>query len=320
MRNNRAVLAAMAAIMILAIGLGAGCDSSKKAVGRVNGQDITSAEYEKSYLQDKAAYEYSNKTTVDENKDPQLAAQLHDQAFDELVNFKLIEQEAERRGIAPDQEYIDGRLNYIKSVAQQQGGEGNYAKVLQSLQMTEDDVKYQLKIEQFRHAIEDQATKEITVSDEEIQAYYNANQATYTTDGGIEIYHILVDSEEQARDIIAQIQAGADFGDMARQYSTCGSAELGGDLGVTNENSSLVPEFKTAALALQPGEMTLTPVKSEFGYHVIKAGKVVAAGLRPLEDVRDQVEQAVRSEKQKQAKDDYLKKLHDAAVIEDLRS
>lgn len=310
----------LAGILIILAAVTAGCNESGQVVGRVNGQDITSAEYEKVYLQDKAAYEYSNKTTVNESADPQLVAQLHDQAFNEIVNNLLIEQEAERMGITADQEYIDGRLNYIKSIAQQQGGEQNYASVLKSLQMTEEDLKYQLKIEQFRRDIESRASESVTVSEVEIEEYYNNNQASFTTEAGIQIYHILVDEESQARDIIVQIQAGADFGDMARQYSTCSSASQGGDLGVTNENTNFVPEFKAAALALQPGEMTLEPVKSEFGYHIIKAGKLVQAGVQPLEDVRGKIESSLKSSKQKEFAEGYLNKLHEEAVIEDLRS
>jgi len=81
--------------------------------------------------------------------------------------------------------------------------------------------------------------------------------------------HILVDSEAKARDVLADLRKGADFAATARAKSSDGSARDGGDLGFFTRGD-MVPEFSDAAFALKPGEVTKEPVKSQFGYHIIK--------------------------------------------------
>jgi len=87
--------------------------------------------------------------------------------------------------------------------------------------------------------------------------------------GKIRASHILVEKHSQALEIIRKISEGADFKEMARQYSTCPSKKKGGDLGWFGRGQ-MVPEFERAAFALNVGQMTHEPVKTKFGYHIIK--------------------------------------------------
>ena len=81
--------------------------------------------------------------------------------------------------------------------------------------------------------------------------------------------HILVEKMTQAEDIIEQINNGAKFEEMARKYSTCPSKKKGGNLGEFGRGQ-MVKEFENAAFALQKNQMTQIPVKTKFGYHIIK--------------------------------------------------
>lgn len=100
-------------------------------------------------------------------------------------------------------------------------------------------------------------------TDEEAQAYYDAIEPT------IQASHILVDDEALAKDIIKKLDSGADFAELAKEYSSDSSAENGGDLGSFGRGK-MVAEFETAAFALKDGEYTKEPVQSQFGYHIIK--------------------------------------------------
>ena len=84
--------------------------------------------------------------------------------------------------------------------------------------------------------------------------------------------HILVEKMTQAEDIIEQINNGAKFEEMARKYSTCPSKKKGGNLGEFGRGQ-MVKEFEKAAFALQKNQMTQIPVKTKFGYHIIKRTK-----------------------------------------------
>ncbi|MGD9395166.1 MAG: peptidylprolyl isomerase [Candidatus Thorarchaeota archaeon] len=87
--------------------------------------------------------------------------------------------------------------------------------------------------------------------------------------GKVRASHILVDKHSQALALISRIREGDDFRSIAKQYSTCPSKKKGGDLGWFTKGQ-MVPEFEKAAFKLNVGAMTNEPVKTKFGYHIIK--------------------------------------------------
>ncbi len=106
--------------------------------------------------------------------------------------------------------------------------------------------------------------------------------------------HILVESEEAAQQIKADLEEGADFGTIAREKSTGPSGSRGGDLGWFGAGQ-MVPAFEEAVMALQPGEVS-DPVETQFGWHVIKLNDVRQQEAPELEEVREQIEQKIRTD------------------------
>ena len=134
------------------------------------------------------------------------------------------------------------------------------------------------------------------VTDAEIQAEYDKFVAA---NGGKEYKasHILVEKEADAKAIIASIKKGAKFEDIAKKQSKDpGSGVKGGDLDWANP-ASYVSEFTEALIKLEKGKMTDTPVKSQFGWHVIRLDDVRQAQLPKLEEVKPQVEQQLQQQK-----------------------
>ncbi|MGF6993442.1 peptidylprolyl isomerase [Paraburkholderia sp. GAS32] len=190
--------------------------------------------------------------------------QLQMAVREELVNREILMQEALRRGL-PNRPDIKAQI----SVAQQ-------TVVLRAL------------IEDF--------VKNNTPTDAEVTARYNA---LIKDAGGKEyhLHHILVDNEQQAKDLIAKIKAGASFEDLAKQFSKDpGSGKNGGDLD-WSDPKAYVPEFADAATHLQKGQMTDTPVHTQFGWHVIRVDDVRNIAPPPLEQVRPQIVQQIQQEK-----------------------
>jgi len=155
----------------------------------------------------------------------------------------------------------------------------------------------------------DKTTK---VSDAEVQKEYDKFKAQ-ATGTEYKARHILVEKEDEAKAIIAQLKAGAKFEDLAKKSSKDpGSAPNGGDLDFAAPGS-YVPEFSQAMTALKKGEYTETPVKTQFGYHIIKLEDTRAAQFPPLADVKPQIQQrlaqqkaaAFRDELRAKAKTDY---------------
>ena len=141
-------------------------------------------------------------------------------------------------------------------------------------------------------------TREIqpTLSPEAIQARYDKEYAGKSGDPQVHAEHILVASEDKAKDIIAQLNKGADFAALAKENSTDPSAkENSGDLGWFKKGDML-PEFSDAAFALKPGQITQTPVHTRFGWHVIKLEQTRVAPPPPIDEVRDEIRQQIIQE------------------------
>lgn len=106
------------------------------------------------------------------------------------------------------------------------------------------------------------------ITDEQVRARYDEEIAAQPPVNEVRASHILVDTEEKAKEIIAQLDGGADFAELAKANSSDGSAQGGGDLGYFGPGR-MVPEFEQAAFALEVGQYTKEPVKSQFGWHII---------------------------------------------------
>ncbi len=134
------------------------------------------------------------------------------------------------------------------------------------------------------------AEKKLGTTDAEARAEYDRIKAS-NGDKEYRARHILVEKEEDAKALIAQIKGGAKFEDLAKKNSKDpGSAENGGDLDWANPGN-YVPEFSAAMTKLQKGQVTAAPVKSQFGFHMIKLEDVRAVQFPAFEEVKEQIVQ-----------------------------
>ena len=148
--------------------------------------------------------------------------------------------------------------------------------------------------------------KKNPVKDAEIKAEYDKAKAG-APDKEYHARHILVEKEDEAKAIIAKLKGGAKFDDLAKQSKDPGSAANGGDLGWTDP-TRFVPEFSKAMVALQKGGVTDTPVKTQFGFHVIKLEDVRPVQIPPLDQVKQQVSEQIQQRKLAEYRDSLMKK------------
>jgi peptidyl-prolyl cis-trans isomerase C len=137
--------------------------------------------------------------------------------------------------------------------------------------------------------------KKNPVKDADIKAEYDKYKAQ-VGDKEYHARHILVGTEDEAKAIIAKLKGGAKFEDLAKQSKDPGSAGNGGDLDWASP-ASFVPEFSKAMTSLQKGAITETPVKTQYGYHVIKLEDSRPAKVPPLEEVKQQVAEQLQQRK-----------------------
>jgi len=167
------------------------------------------------------------------------------------------------------------------------------AKAAREAKLADDaDFKRRLAYQTDRMLFEDysaaQAKKAVT--DETMRALYTETIKSLKPETEIRASHILVETEDQAKEIVKRIKAGEDFAKLATELSKDpGSSQQGGDLGFFTKER-MVPEFSAAAFALSPGQVS-DPVKSQFGFHIIKLTEKREKPVPTYEEVKDQIEQ-----------------------------
>ncbi len=155
------------------------------------------------------------------------------------------------------------------------------------------------------------ALEKVKVTEEDAKAYYEANRDKFVSGMTFNASHILVDSEEKANAILAQIKAGeVTFEAAAAEHSTCPSGKQGGNLGDFG-SGQMVPEFENACAAMAVGEIS-APVATQFGFHLILLNKKEEGGEMPFADIKDNLMEALREEKQQAA---YQSKVNQLKIL-----
>lgn len=131
-----------------------------------------------------------------------------------------------------------------------------------------------------------------TISDEDVQAAYDAQFADFEGAEELHARHILVKEKAEAEALVAELNGGADFAELAREKSTGPSGPNGGDLGFFKKGQMVKP-FEEAALALEPGSYTKEPVETQFGWHVIKLEETRREEKPALDQVGDSLRQQI---------------------------
>jgi parvulin-like peptidyl-prolyl isomerase len=155
--------------------------------------------------------------------------------------------------------------------------------------------------------IEKEVDKKIRVEAEEVAKYYEFHKEEFMTPLLLRASHILLKTEEEALSVKAALDSGADFEEMARQKSLDATAIRGGDLGIF-QKGQFVPEFEEAVFRMSKGEVS-QPVKTPFGYHIIKLSDRMEQRLRDLKTVRNIVEERLFREKRSKALKALVEKL-----------
>lgn len=156
----------------------------------------------------------------------------------------------------------------------------------------------------------------ITLTDEELKNFYESNKSLYNRQEMVKASHVLVDTEEKANEILEDITDGLSFEDAAAKYSSCPSKQNGGELGEFGKGQ-MVKEFEEAVFSMNIGEIS-APVKTQFGYHIIKLTDHQPAKSADFEEAYQEVKEnyfAVKQENVYKNKKEELSKKYDVEII-----
>lgn len=209
---------------------------------------------------------------------------------DQIISDKIVAAEAKKQKITITSKEINEELDQLK---ESYGGEDAFNQVLESNNTTlaalKDDITDYLTL---RELLE----KEIEISSEDLQTYFEENKDSLGEAEQVKASHILVEDENKAKEIKAKIDAGEDFAELAKEFSTDESTkESGGGLGYF-EKGTMVAEFEDVAFTLPVNQIS-DPVKSEYGYHIIKVEDKKEAKEANFEDSKDKMKETLLEEK-----------------------
>ena len=281
----------------------------KTVLAKVGGDKITMADVNSElqadidYLTETYGEDYEN--NIDDSLKEQLK-KARKQVLEQLVNDEVLITKGTELGYIPSDEELSTAIEQEKAkFTEAYGGEEGLKEALEYYGMS--DEKFDSFIENLvkTDKVKEAMIKDVTVSDEEIEQYYNDNIDKYTVKAGANAKHILFETEEEAQDAKNKIDSGeTTFEDLYSQYEankSSGTKPLSEDLGyVENEQEGYDTDFLAGFKTLKEGEVS-APVKSSFGYHIIKVeGVQTEDKVTPLDDVKDSIKSTLLSEKQEE--------------------
>ena len=281
-----------------------------EVVARVNGEPVTKSDFEKFIEQ----MEMNAGGPVPPNR----RDEIYRNALDRLVDMKLLTQEVRARGVQGDEQLVAGEMARIRSNFPTQA---EFDKALAAQNLTAEKLKAEMLTQAgISKMMEAETTGKGEVSDAEAKEFYDTNPDKFKRPEQVRASHILFKTEGDeaakpkaraaAESVLKEAKSGKDFAALAKEHSSDGSAQQGGDLGFFVKEQ-MVPEFSNAAFAMQPGQIS-DIVESQFGYHIIKVTERKAPETIPLEQVAPQVKQYLA----KQRAETFVKQLRSKAKIE----
>lgn len=241
-----------------------------------------------------------------------------------LINRELLYQESQKSGKKVEETAVNEEFSNWKK---QFPDEAQFKNIMAMMSLSEESIKDQIRqrisVQQF---IEKEIGSKIKVSEEDIKAFYDGNKDAFKQPEEVKASHILIkvdaagdaakkaEARKKIEEIQGKLKKGEDFATLAKASSDCPSKDRGGDLG-TFGRGEMVKPFEDAAFALKPGEVS-DIVETQFGFHLIKSSEKKAEKTMSYEEVKDQIAERLKQEKELSEATQYSEKLKEKAKIE----
>ena len=294
-RNGLALLCAVALVACAGDDGGEGAVDGATATAHadvaasVNDTDIPASEVESRF--DQAKTQPQVQQQLDSDTAGVVEAQIQAQILSQLVVSEILEQWGTELGLEVTEADVAAQK---EELIEQLGGQEAFDQAVAESGLSEEDIQLQLRQRALQAKIADEVGTDAEVTDEEIEAFYEQNAETRYA-GLARARHILVEDKALAEDLLAQIEDGADFAELAMEHSTDpGSGAKGGDLGEFGPGQ-MVPEFDEAVFSAEVGDI-LGPIKTQFGFHIIEVLELTEG--RELDEVREEIRAELEETKQ----------------------
>lgn len=312
---GKALTGLLAAVAVAAaVGVGTYYYTSKLAfVAVVDGQTLAMRDYKHRLEGVKKQYAQQMGVNFQNEAGKAVLADLETKILAKMVEGALIREETQKRHIEPSAADLDTEFDSILK-ANFGNDKAKLNERLAQLNLTEAEVRDQIADSKRVQALMDALSGSDKVAEAEAQAYYKDHTLEFQRDAEVKASHILVSDEAEAKQLKAQIDGGADFADLAKAHSKDpGSGAKGGDLGFFRKGQ-MVPEFEKVAFSTPVGKVS-EPVKSKFGYHIIKVTDRHDAGQQPFAKMKDEIVEKLTRDRRQEAFRKWLEGARKAASI-----
>jgi parvulin-like peptidyl-prolyl isomerase len=244
-------------------------------------------------------------------------------ALNTLVERALILHEYEEKGYKIPEHVFDNRMREI--IEEQYGGDKNaLIRTLQARGMTIDQWRQKYVKEPFivQALRQKEVTSDLVVSPQQIETYYNANLDKFKLPYQVRLRMIVIkkagtypdEAVALAKDLVQKLDAGAEFTNLANVYSSGSQRAAGGDWGWVDKESGLRKELAEAAFSLKAGQHSGV-IETDDGFYIIQADEVRPARIRPMTEVRSEIEKALVQERRNQLQQRWIERLKKKAYI-----
>ena len=312
-KNMKAILIVVIAAFGISIFYGLGQYRSSGGqrrtyyIAEVNESGITSDQLQKTFLNAISRYDDKTLSSLDQST----ILSFKKGILDQLINYELLYQQAQKEKVKIHSDEINLEIDKIKDnfSTPEEFNEAIKANNITLTQLKED-IKRQLMI----NSVLEKTRNQVSISDEELLEYYDKNKESLFEPEQVHARHILVETEEEANNLLQQLKEGIiDFAELAKEKSIGPSAPNGGDLGFF-ARGQMVKEFEDAAFSLEPGEISGV-VQTQFGYHIIKCEEKKDEYSPTFEEAKEKINNTLKQQKENEAISALNLKLKEEAVI-----
>src|SRR5918996_2269526 len=305
------IAALVAALALGVAAAGCGGDDGETAevpdgsIALVGEREIPKAEYDRLVEQAKKTYEARDQEFPAAGT-PEFA-QLRNAIVRSLVEQAEFEIAAEELDVEVTDADVEKRLDELKEQFFE-GDEEKYTAELEKQGLTDEQVRADVRTRLLSERIFEEVTKDVKVTDEEIQTYYDENKTQFETPASRQVRHILVKQKARADNLYQQLLDGGSFAALARRFSQDPASKAEGGK-FTAQQGATVPEFDKTAFELETGELS-EPVKTQFGWHIIEATSAVKPkATQELGDVESQISEQLLEEQKNARINEWIEEL-----------
>jgi parvulin-like peptidyl-prolyl isomerase len=276
-------------------------------IAEVNESGITFDQLQKTFLNAISRYDEKTLSSLDQST----IVSFKKNILNQLIDYELFYQQAQKEKVKISNDEINLEIDKIKDIF---SSPEEFNEVLKANNITLTQLKEDIKRQLMINSILEETKNQVTITDDELLEYYNENKESFFEPEKVHARHILVETEEEASNLLLQLKEGlTDFAELAKEKSIGPSAPSGGDLGFF-ARGQMVKEFEDAAFSLMPGEISGV-VKTQFGYHIIKCEEKKDEHSPTFEEAKENISNTLKYQRENEAISTLISKLREEAVI-----